>query len=290
MIHIAFIGFGEVGTAVSAGLREDASFTATAFDTAPDDMMRAACAASDVVLCDSVADALAPATLVFSAVTTENCVEAARGASASLGDQHIWFDWNSTSPMAKRAAAEVVTSTGARYTDTAVMSNIPVPRHRVPLLLAGDDAQDSMAKLNALNMNARVAGDQVGQAATIKMCRSVFLKGLDAVLFESLAAATKAGVRDQVIESIHETYPGLEMPSIVSDKLNRLAQHCHRRAGEMREVHATLDDLAMHPLTPLTTSGVLQRMSDSGCPEIADPDSGSLDALMQRYTRGLEST
>lgn len=283
MTELCFIGFGEVGYHVSAGLKEDIDVSIRAYDIAPTDVMTDRARATGVTLYDNVADAVNGATLVLSAVTTENCVDAARQCAPALTSDHIWYDLNSTSPVAKRAAAEFIVASGARYTDTAVMSDIPRPRHKAPLLLAGADAEDSAARLHALGMNATPVGVEVGQAATVKMCRSVFLKGFDAVLFECLAAASEVGVRDQVISSIHDTFPEFNIPTIAGPKMNRLAQHCRRRAGEMRYVHETLEDLGVNPITPTTTSRVLERMSDAGCPEIADPAAGELEALTERY-------
>ncbi len=283
MTSICFIGFGEVGTHVSAGLKEDNDIDICAFDIAPNEAMHESARRLGVELHASVADAVADATLVFSAVTTERCVEAARDSAHALTSEHVWYDLNSTSPVAKRDAAALIEPTGARYTDTAVMSDIPRPRHKAPLLLAGRDAEDSVSKLRALGMVADYVGETVGQAATVKMCRSVFLKGFDAVLFECLAAATEVGVREDVIQSIHGTFPEFNIPTIAGPKMNRLAQHCKRRAGEMRFVNETLDDLGLNPATPLTTSRVLQRMSDAQCADIADPEAGELDEIMGRY-------
>lgn len=283
MTSICFIGFGEVGTHVSEGLKEDNDLRIYAFDIASDAAMHKKAKSLDVVLCDTVAEAVANASMVFSAVTTEHCVQAAADCAHALTPEHIWYDLNSTSPVAKREAAKLIEPTGARYTDTAVLSDIPRPRHKAPLLLAGPQAEDSMSKLHALGMVADYAGETVGQAATVKMCRSVFLKGFDAVLFECLSAASEVGVREKVIESIHSTYPDFNIPAIAGPKMNRLAQHSKRRAGEMRYVNETLEDLGLNPATPLTTSRVLQRMSDAGCAEIADPTSSELEAITQRY-------
>jgi|GEM_PF-602679 len=258
---------------------EDNDIAIRAYDIAPTDSMRERARTLDVTLHDDISEAVNGASLILSAVTTENCVAAAQLCAPALTPDHIWYDLNSTSPVAKRAAAEFIIPSGARYTDTAVMSDIPRPRHKAPLLLAGVDAEDSASRLQAIGMNATPVGVEVGQAATVKMCRSVFLKGFDAVLFECLAAASEVGVRDQVISSIHDTFPEFNIPTIAGPKMNRLAQHCKRRAGEMRYVHETLEDLGVDPITPTTTSRVLERMSDAGCAELADPAAGELDEL-----------
>jgi len=187
--------------------------------------------------------------------------------------------------MAKMDASTIIKKAGADYVDVAVMENVPVKGHRVPLLLAGPGADDATRVLNDLNMDATLVGDRIGQAATIKMCRSVFLKGFDAILLECLTAAELAGVQEAVLSSIHASFPALDLPDKALGRVKRVSQHSARRASEMREVSRTLEYLQLSPVTATATAEILERLAASEAPQAAQDDDFELcqlGPLMQR--------
>ena len=144
------------------------------------------------------------------------------------------------------------------------MDMVPPHGARVPMLLAGDKAQEACDRLNPLGLNVRVVEGGVGQASTIKMCRSVFMKGLPAILIECLVACDKAGVTEEVLSSLNKTYPGVDWKDVATRALSGTALHAGRRAGEMREAAVTLEELGVSPLMSQATAKVLQNCSDLG--------------------------
>src|SRR5690606_29622478 len=89
---------------------------------------------------------------------------------------------------------------------------------------------------------------RVGVASAIKMCRSVVIKGLEAITVESLRAARRYGAEDAVLASLAETFPSLGWTGDLPDYLvSRVAEHGRRRAEEMREVATTLRDVGVMP-------------------------------------------
>ncbi len=55
-----------------------------------------------------------------------------------------------------------------------------------------------------------MASDRLGIASATKMCRSVMIKGLEAMIIESFTTARAYGVEDEVIASLHETFPAID--------------------------------------------------------------------------------
>jgi 3-hydroxyisobutyrate dehydrogenase-like beta-hydroxyacid dehydrogenase len=157
----------------------------------------------------------------------------------------LWIDGNSCAPATKRRAAEVIEAAGARYVDLAIMAPVHPRRHRTPGLLAGPHATQAMTELAALNMDWRVAGPMVGDASSIKMLRSVMIKGFEALCAECLLAARRAGVEDAVLASLQASDPGWVWHERGAYNLERMMVHGARRAAEMREVAATLRDLGL---------------------------------------------
>ena len=115
--------------------------------------------------------------------------------------------------------------------------------------------------LGALGMRARIAGTGVGAAAAIKMARSVIVKGIEALTLECFLAAARAGVVDEVANSLKNNYPGLDWSKIVPYNLERLAVHGERRAAEMEEVADTLRELGVEPMM---TSASVKRQREMG--------------------------
>ena len=164
----------------------------------------------------------------------------------------IFLDINCVSPASKRSNAAVVESSGADYVEAAVMAPVPPQRLKVPMLLGGRRAEPLAQALRDLGMNASAIADRIGVASAVKMCRSVMVKGIEALAVECMLAARRFGAEKEVLASLHGTYPGMGWLDALPDYLvSRVAEHGRRRAAEMREVAATLEDVDLEPLMAL---------------------------------------
>lgn len=248
-MRIAFIGFGEAAGALVEGWGQ-AHEGIRAYDIKTDDAttasdMQARYAALGVVGCVSAAEAVARAELVFSTVTTDQAVAAARTAAPHLPKGACWLDLNSCAPSSKREAAEVIEAAGARYVDVAVMAPVYPKRNLVPLLISGPHAADVAPVLERLPLALRVIDGEVGRASSIKMIRSVMIKGIEALSAECALAAAQAGVLDEVVPSLSNNYSGVDWNAQIGYNLERATVHGARRAAEMQEVAKTLSDLGL---------------------------------------------
>ncbi|MCA0203091.1 MAG: DUF1932 domain-containing protein [Proteobacteria bacterium] len=239
MQTLAFIGFGEAGQAFAGALARPGRVTG--FDLRD---RRAAMAAADVEASDR-AMALAGAGAAWCLVTADQAEAAARECAAHLAPGAFWFDGNSCSPGTKARAAAVIEAAGGRYVDVAIMAPVYPLRAAVPLLVAGPHAVAAEAALTALRMRPEVVGEQVGQASTVKMLRSVMIKGIEALTAECLLAARQAGVEGRVLASLQKSDPGFDWTARSAYNLERMAAHGIRRAAEMREVARTLRELEL---------------------------------------------
>jgi 3-hydroxyisobutyrate dehydrogenase-like beta-hydroxyacid dehydrogenase len=188
---------------------------------------------------------LAGAEAVFCLVTADQALTAAGQCAPYLSPGALWFDGNSCAPETKARAAEVIHAAGGRYVDTAIMAPVHPRLHRTPILISGPHAAAGLAVMIALGMVARVVGDRVGQASSIKMLRSVMIKGMEALHAECFLAARKAGVEAEVIGSLIASNPEVDWPVQGGYNLERMMSHGLRRAAEMCEVVQTLHDLGL---------------------------------------------
>jgi 3-hydroxyisobutyrate dehydrogenase-like beta-hydroxyacid dehydrogenase len=261
---LCFIGFGEAGQAIAAGLREAGVERIAAWDilfpqTAGERLKRAGTAIG-VRCARSAAAAVRDADIVVSAVTATASLEAALSVKAHLVGNPVLLDINSVSPGRKQETAKLLGGT-ARYVDVAVLAPVHPARHQTPLLLAGPHAEAVAPMLAALGMRPTVAGAEIGAAAAIKMVRSVMIKGIEALTLECFLAAARIGVVDQVAASLKNNYPGLDWSKVMPYNLERMANHGERRAAEMEEVAATLRELGVEPLM---TSATVKRQREMG--------------------------
>ncbi len=265
--RIAFIGFGEAGQAIAAGLRDEGVERQSAWDIlfpqSAGEKLRQAAAVIGVRCANSAADAVREADIIISAVTAASSVEAAQSIKSHLAGTPYVLDINSVSPGRKQQTAKLL-GDRARYVDVAVLAPIHPALHKTPMLIAGADIEALAATLAALGMRLSNAGAEIGAAAAIKMVRSVMIKGIEALTLECFLAAARAGVIDEVAASMNNNYPGLDWGKIVPYNLERMASHGERRAAEMEEVADTLRELGVEPLMTMATVKRQREMGQIG--------------------------
>lgn len=257
---IASIGFGEAGQAFARlGIR---AYDRKVADPATRAAMVDAYRAAGVLGSDTPQDAVAGAGAVLSLVTADQALPAARAYAPLLEPAALWLDMNSVAPDTKRAAAQAITAAGGRYVDVAVMAPVLPARLAVPLLLAGPHAAEAEAVLRGHGFtNIAIAGPAIGAASSIKMIRSVMVKGLEALTAECALAAERAGVRDAVIASLDASWKPQGWETRIDYNLDRMMAHGLRRAAEMEEVAVTLEALGVEPAM---TRGTIRRQRALG--------------------------
>jgi 3-hydroxyisobutyrate dehydrogenase-like beta-hydroxyacid dehydrogenase len=247
-MKIALIGYGEVGRILAEDLVAQ-GHAVTACDLKlggeAGNALREHASKVGVVLAESHATAVQDAELVLSAVTASQAVAVAQAAASAIGKGAFFVDFNSASPGAKIRASEIVNAAGGRYVEGAVMTSIPPYRIKVPLLLGGPHAASLQPLLDQLGFAAKVASDKLGVASATKMCRSVMIKGLEAMVIESFTTARHYGVEDAVIASLHETFPGIDWEKQAAYFFQRVIEHGRRRSEEVREVAVTVREAGL---------------------------------------------
>ena len=261
--RIALIGFGEVGQTlaedlVAAGVQQLAAYDRLFGD--PDSVpSRALVRHPAVRAARNAGEAVADAGLVICAVTAAEDLAAAGAVAAGIAPGTLFLDLNSASPAMKIAAAQCIHDAGGRYVEAAVMSPIGPKRIASPMLLGGPHGAAFIALAGPLGFSgASVYSDVVGKASAAKMCRSVIIKGLEALLTESLLAARHYDVLETVVESLTDLLPLPDWEARARYMISRSIEHGIRRAEEMRESAATVEEAGIDPL--MTRMTVLRQV------------------------------
>lgn len=248
--RIALIGFGEVGQILAEDLAGKAELAA--WDTAfpdPESIPSRALPRFKLREAESAADAVRGAPLIISAVTAARDLDAARSAAEGLAPGAFFLDLNSCSPGQKTASADAIHAAGGRYVEAAVMSPFPPRRIASPMLLGGPHARAFLEAAENLGFAGATAYSEViGQAAATKLCRSVMIKGVEALLTESLLAARHYGVEQVVLDSLSDLLPLPDWNRTAQYMISRSLEHGTRRAEEMREAARTVAEAHVPPL------------------------------------------
>ncbi|MFN0108484.1 MAG: DUF1932 domain-containing protein [Blastocatellia bacterium] len=260
-LRLGFIGFGEAGYHIAKGLRGAGLAQISAYDLHANtpgrgEKIQQRAAEIAVTLCESNERLAADCGVLFSTVTASSAFEAAKQTAPHLTDKHLYSDLNSVSPALKQSIAELIESRGARFVEIAIMSPVPPHGHRVPMFLCGQHSQALADALTPFGMNLEIISEQIGAASATKMCRSVIVKGLEAILFESVLASVPYGADERVFATLNETMPGIDWKKLAGYMVGRVIEHGERRARELEEVAVTLRAIGVEPVM---TEAIIKR-------------------------------
>ena len=233
MTTIAVIGLGEAGSLYAAGLSA-AGAEVRGFDLRPE-----AAAPGPAVRCDRIEEAVVGAQLVLSLVWARTAVDAAAAAMPHLAPDAVYADLNTASRDVKQAVADLGADRGVAVADVAVLAPVPRAAERTPLLASGDGAARVAELLGPLGAPVEVLPGPAGDAAQRKLLRSVFMKGLAAVVVEGLEAAramdAEAWLRAQITAELGGD------PARIDRIVHGTTTHAARRSREVADALAELE-------------------------------------------------
>ena len=250
--RVGLIGLGEVGQVLAVDLERHGAVELCAWDRLfareGSEPQRAAASMPFLSRARGMAEAVRDRTVSISAVTAGECHSAAVEAAQALTPGTYYLDLNSVSPRTRLEAARAVEAAGGRYVEGAVMSPIAPRRSASPVWLGGPHAEQFLALARSLGFSgAAVYSRTIGAASAAKMCRSVIIKGMEALLAESLLTARCYGVEDAVLTSLKDLFPVGDWRKLARYMIGRSVQHGTRRAEEMAEAVRTVAEAGLDP-------------------------------------------
>jgi 3-hydroxyisobutyrate dehydrogenase-like beta-hydroxyacid dehydrogenase len=289
-LKLCFIGFGEAAEAFWSGMDHGPVASVQSFDSlteAPGTpaqlAMQKRCDALQVPVCANLATAVNDADVVISVVTADQAYAVAEAAAPLLTRGALFLDCNSCAPQTKQASARAIEAAGGRYVDVAVMAPVNPGKNRTPLLLSGSHTEQAKGVLDALAMNPTIEPGPVGTASSVKMVRSIMVKGMEALFAECVLAGRLAGVDTQVLASLEHSHPGFDWTKRAGYNLERMTQHGLRRASEMEEVCHFLNHLGIEEPLSASTVRWQNRLGYSGI--VAEPANYAVtpDAMIKTF-------
>jgi 3-hydroxyisobutyrate dehydrogenase-like beta-hydroxyacid dehydrogenase len=270
--RFGFIGFGALAQAFAAGLRDVgvggiAVYTRPRRDPAAAQALAGRLLAAGVRSCSSIQEVVAEANVIIAAVPALAALEVGEGCAPHLTAGALYVDPAPLAPSQKRALSDVIGAAGGEYADVAVLGTVAVDGHTVPMIAAGPGATRWANTVTPLGFRASVLEGVAGQASLVKLLRSVYMKGRDALILEMLLAARRHGVEDAVLASIGGPAEQVPFPELVARVLRSLAVYAERRSAELEAAADLVEGAGVEPLVTLAGAARLRWLAELGIRE-----------------------
>jgi 3-hydroxyisobutyrate dehydrogenase-like beta-hydroxyacid dehydrogenase len=284
-----FIGFGALAASFAAGLRDAGVRDITAFTRTPSSSvatqaLETRLAESGVHRRSSVEDLVVDRDVVIAAVPAEAAEAIAGQAVDFIQPRSLYVDPAPLAPSRKALLADMVATASADYADVAVLGTVAVEGHRVPMLAAGPGAARWVQLVGPLGFRVTELEGPSGRASMVKLLRSVYMKGRDALVLEMVLAAHRHGLEQAVLQTIGGPAEQVPFPELVDRVLRSVAVYADRRSAELRACAELVEQAGVQPM--VTTAGAerLRWLADldvraSFCGQRPDGMQAVLDAI-----------
>ncbi|MDH3670329.1 MAG: NAD(P)-binding domain-containing protein [Gammaproteobacteria bacterium] len=265
MTRIGVLGFGEAGSMLAKVLA-DAGAVVDAYDQAWDrsdaERLRKHSADHSNIKCCLLPELLASAEIILSTVTTDAALDVANACVPSLRPQQIYCDLNSTAPAVKLRLHDLLRPTGAEFVEGAILGAIGITGANTQILLGGTRAGALSQTLNRFGLNTSPYSRDIGKASTFKMLRSIFSKGLEALIIEFLMAGHKAGLQHDLWQEVATLMTERGFEDVARNWVCSHGVAHERRYHEMVQVIDLLKHMQFDPIMTEATNRFFERSTD----------------------------
>ena len=264
-MRITFVGYGEVASAFSAALAARGAEVA-AHDvllSQPEGLQRlqSRSGAAPVAFLP-LPEAISGSKYILSTVTTSVARAAAQQCAGYLQIGQTFVDLNATEPEAKKEIGAIVEKSGAFFVEGALLGAVGVTGAKTEILLGGPHARAAEKELaGTLGLNARFYSEEIGKASMFKMLRSVFSKGMEALLIEFLVAAERGGIRADLWNEVTTLFANQPFEKVA---LNWVRSHSGAHVRRRDEVKQVIEVLRGLGVDPVMTSAAREVFEKSG--------------------------
>jgi 3-hydroxyisobutyrate dehydrogenase-like beta-hydroxyacid dehydrogenase len=280
---IGFIGFGQVASTFSRALAEHGA-RIFAYDILLEgdrgrQVLEQRAAGTDVCFCP-LPDMVAGVDDVLCTAATHVAIAVAERCVPWLKPEQVYLDLNSTSPAIKVEIDRIISQSSADFVEGAILGAVGTGGARVRILASGSRGQEVACKLTRLGLNVSFHSDVIGRASTFKMLRSVFSKGLEALLIEFLVAAKRAGLKEDLWKEVTGLMRRHPFEQTAANWVQTHAVAYERRYHEMEQVLNTVRDLGLDPVMTAATSAFFARSLSLGLDTIFLQEPDQMDLVI----------
>ena len=260
---LGFIGFGEVACCLLRGMNDCGyDVEAYGFDVNAPLARERSKQIRGIKICESLGELFNHATHIIVAVPGSADKKMFETLYNEAISNCIFMDLSTVLPSEKKEIAERVAICGASYIDVAVMGSVPKLLQRTPMLISGQNTDEMIKLLCPLGFDLTKCGIEVGVASTIKLCRSIFMKGLPALFFEAKRTCEKYNVSEQVFSSIYKNMADQDIDAFLNRLLDGAYKHTNRQTEELLECIEMEKAVGINPLMTIAAVDVFVSINE----------------------------
>lgn len=246
-MKIGFIGFGEAAFNLTSGLRTEGISDIFAYDAMENDLVmgkliRSRAEECNVILVPDAVRLAKTVDIIISAVPSIYALEVCKEIKDYFRPSQLYVDVSASTAFTKKQIWEIIKDRDILFVDAAMMGPLPKNKHKVPITASGNGAEKFKELMTPYNMKIKTIGDKAGDASAIKLIRSIFMKGISALMIEMLQAADAYEVSEEVISTISKTMDNTPFTSHLDRLVTGSAIHYKRRSDELKGSIEMLED------------------------------------------------
>lgn len=271
-MQLGFIGFGEAAFELSAGLKQQGLEHIVAYDPMWNhptygSLVQNRAQTAQVELFRSPEEVVQRVNVLIVAVPADKAFEVSESIKSHLRSDCVYIDVSASSPETKRKISENIKEKGISFVDAAMMGPLPVYKHQVPILASGTGTDTFIQMMSPFGMQISKVSENPGDASAVKLIRSIFMKGMPALLIEMLEAAHEFNVDDMVINSISETMNGKTFEQTMNRLVTGTSIHALRRAIELEGSIEMLESSSLNATMSKAIKDKLKQISEHNLKE-----------------------
>ncbi|OGO20412.1 MAG: hypothetical protein A2Z14_16425 [Chloroflexi bacterium RBG_16_48_8] len=261
-IYVGVIGFGEVGSTFSNTMAERGAFILVHDSRLEQDEGKKELESRihhEGIKLTTLDEVLSRSQIILSVVTNQMAEVLANQIAMKLETEQIYVDLNSTSPAVKIRICQIIENAGANFVEGAILGAIGAVGVSTHILLAGGRGEEVAKFLKNLGLNSTFYAADVGKASTFKMLRSIFSKGLEALILELMIAGRRAGIEGDLWKDIADFMIKNPFDRVAENWICTHVKACERRYHEMIQVVDTMREFDIDPVMSSSTVAFFKR-------------------------------
>lgn len=268
--RLGLLGFGEAARRLAkdltqAGFSNILAYSRSGAKAQPGDPLHQSAQAAGVTLVKTVGTLAKKSDIIIVLTPGKSALPALKKILKYLRPDHLYVDASSNSASNMEKAA-VLIGDKAKFVDASIMGPVDLMGIKVPFAASGPHATAFRELMVPHGMVINVVGVNPGDASAMKLIRSVLMKGLAGLLLETMEAARRRNILDEVIEDSSVTFNDIPFQKIIKRYVGGTAVHCERRIHEMKECLELLHDMGSSDRNTRNTIAMLRDMVKMGMP------------------------
>ena len=250
-MNIGFLGFGEAASNIAAGFARQGGVALYGYDVtlrsegSRREILEQRLHDTGTTPMDTVEELLNRAEVIFLIIPAKFARDAALSALPYMTERHLFCDLTTNRPAVKEELGAAFAARNALYVDASVMGAVPIYRHRTPTMISGNGAARMETLLKPLGMELTNVGEEAGKAVRIKLTRSIFVKGAEALTLEMLMTARRLGIEKEIVAGVEASFQKLGFTGFCGQLVTSGVEHAGRRSLEAKECQELEDELGL---------------------------------------------